>query len=106
MPRAQTTRTLCETEKGFQAAVIALAQRTGWLTYHTWRSIHSPAGFPDLVLCRPPRLIFAELKSATGKVTASQQQWLAVLGQVAGEVEAYLWRPADFDEIVTLLQRR
>ena len=106
MATPQRSTTLRETEKGFQAAVIELAQRSGWLTYHTWRSIHSPAGFPDLVLCRPPRLIFAELKNATGKITVNQEQWLTILGLLGEEVEVYLWRSADFDDIVTLLQRR
>jgi hypothetical protein len=61
-------------------------------------SIHSPAGFPDLVLCRPPRLVVAELKTATGKATLAQQEWLAALGACTG-VEAALWRPADWSLI-------
>lgn len=73
--------------------------------YHTWRSFHSPAGFPDCVMVRiepGPRLIFAELKSEKGKVTPEQEQWLEAL-QFIG-VEAYLWRPADFDDIVEIMR--
>ena len=100
-----------ETEKGFQAAILELAQRCGWLSYFTWRSIHSPAGFPDLVLCRPPRghqpgrLVFAEVKIAQKQPTPAQQDWLEALSMSVPGVECYLWRPTDWDGIVTLLRR-
>lgn len=86
---------LAQSERDFRQQVVQLAQLRGWLVYWTWTSIHSPAGFPDLVLCRPPRLIVAELKTATGKVTLAQQEWLAALGACTG-VEVALWRPADW----------
>jgi len=89
------------TEKQFQGQVQQLAQLCGWLCYHTWGSIHSPAGFPDLVLVRGSRLVFAELKAARGKLTAAQQQWLDALRQTAAEV--YVWRPDDWDSIVACL---
>lgn len=91
------------TEKEFQAQVIDLATTLGWTTYHPWLSIRSPRGWPDLAMCRPPRLVLAELKSERGKVTPAQAGWLDLLGQCPG-VEVHLWRPADFDEIVTLLR--
>ena len=60
------------TEREFQRAVVELARLMGWRVHHTrpaltrageWRTpIQGDAGFPDLVLCRPPRLILAELK--------------------------------------------
>jgi hypothetical protein len=92
---------LKQSERDFRQQVVQLAQLRGWLVYWTWTSIHSPAGFPDLVLCRPAqdgrpgRIVFAELKTATGKVTLAQQEWLAALGACTG-VEAALWRPADW----------
>ena len=55
------------TEKELDAAVGKLCRLYGWRRYHTYRSKHSPAGFPDEVLLRPPRLVFAELKSEKGK---------------------------------------
>ena len=73
----------------------------GWTYYHTWRSDHSTAGFPDYVLLRPPRVIFAELKREKGKATAAQQRWLD--GLLECGQEAYLWRPSDSEEILRTL---
>ena len=47
-------------------------------------------------MVRDKRLIFAELKSAKGKVTPEQEQWLKSLSGVPG-VEVYTLRPEDFD---------
>jgi hypothetical protein len=60
------------------------------------------AGWPDLVLVRPPRLIFAELKSESGQVRANQTEWLDVL-RLLPAAETYLWRPSDWDELVEVL---
>ena len=90
------------TEKELDAAIRHIAGLCGWLRYHTYRSIRSPAGFPDLVLVRPPRVIFAELKSETGTATTAQDEWLDTLRQCPG-VETYLWRPSDLDDIATIL---
>lgn len=95
---------VCITEKQFQQQVLQLAKLCGFRVYHTWLSIRSTAGFPDLVLCRDGRLIFAELKSDRGTPTAAQQEWLAALRKVKG-VEVYLWRPADWEQIERVLQR-
>ena len=51
------------TEKQFESQVKDLAKMFGWLYYHTWRSFHSPAGFPDCVMVRGNRTSFAELKT-------------------------------------------
>ena len=99
----QTSDTIAITEKQFEAQVKHLAKLFGWLYYHTWRSFHSPAGFPDCVMVRPPRVIFAELKTEKGQVSPHQQEWLDLLGQCPG-VEVYLWRPSDFKEIVECLR--
>lgn len=92
-------------EEQFLQAVRELAELHGWLCYHTWNSIHSPAGFPDLVLVRPPRIIFAELKVQNRKPTPAQQEWLHQLGNCP-QVEVYLWTPADWDTITEVLQKR
>jgi hypothetical protein len=52
------------TERELAGAVRDLAKLFGWLRYHTWTSVHSPAGFPDEILLRGSRLVVAELKSA------------------------------------------
>ncbi|WP_051914610.1 VRR-NUC domain-containing protein [Thermorudis peleae] len=76
----------------------------GWQVYHTWISVRSPAGFPDLVLAKPGRpLILTELKTERGKLSPAQEAWLAVLQQVPGII-VRVWRPSDWDEIVAALQ--
>lgn len=96
-----------ETEAGLQEAVIALAKLRGWRVAHFrpartekgWRTpVEGDAGFPDLVLVRGGRLIFAELKSQRGKVTLDQHEWLDELGSVEG-IEARVWRPQDWPPI-------
>ncbi len=87
-------------EKEFQAAVLVKAKRNGWLVYHTHDSRKSEAGFPDLVLVRGS-VIFAELKSETGKPTAGQLKWIDAL-HIAG-AEVCCWRPSDWKEIVERL---
>lgn len=100
------------TEKQFEQQVHDLANLYGWLYYHTWRSIHSPAGFPDCVMARNSRIVFAELKGERGKVSLAQQGWLDALNNCNkmklrfGDVpalEVYLWRPSDIDEIAGIL---
>ncbi len=98
------------TEKQFEHQVKGLAKLFQWKYYHTWRSIHSPAGFPDCVLVRPPRLIFAELKSMKGVVSPEQQVWITILSECRFSevnpigIEVYLWRPADFEKIADILK--
>jgi hypothetical protein len=84
---------LLMTEAAFLQAVRDLAKTLGWQGYHTYRSDRSEPGFPDLVLMRPPLLLFRELKTDTGRLTAPQRRWieeLAACGQDVG-----VWRPAD-----------
>ncbi len=93
-------------EKDFQAQILDLARLAGWKAYHTSDSRRSAKGFPDLCLVRPPVVLFAELKSATGRVSPEQVTWLEAL-KACESVEARLWRPSDFEEIErTLCQRR
>jgi hypothetical protein len=91
------------TEKQFQAQVLDLARLLGWRVYHPWLSVRSAAGFPDLVLCRPPRLILAELKTARGRLSPAQEEWLAALRACPG-VEVHVWRPMDWDAIIRVLE--
>jgi hypothetical protein len=101
-------------ERDFQQAVIDLARFMGWRVFHArpaltrrgrWLTpIQGDAGFPDLVLCRPPRLILAELKRVGGKISPKQQEWLDALHACAG-VECYLWTPSDWEAIINTLRR-
>ena len=90
-------------EKQFLQMVKDLAHTLGWRVYHTFDSRRSDAGFPDLVLCKPPRIIFAELKSEKGKATGPQNRWLSELA-LCFNVEVYLWFPSDWDALVKILQ--
>jgi hypothetical protein len=91
------------TEKEFQAAVMRLAKRHNWLAWHCVIARKSEAGFPDLVLVRGGRVIFAELKTDSGQLDAPQETWREALAAVGGNVSYYLWRPADWSSIETVL---
>ena len=82
------------TEKQLQAAVVKLAKLRLWMVYHTYDSRRSEPGFPDLVLVRNGRLVFVELKAASGRVTPAQRCWLDALKRAHREV--YIWRPRDW----------
>lgn len=97
------------TEAELLAFVRDAAAWGGWMVYHTHRSDRSEAGFPDIVAVHRTlrRLVFAELKTAKGKVTVAQDLWLEVLGAVTDRYswgrkvpEVYLWRPCDAREIL------
>jgi len=92
------------TEADLREQVRDLCNLFGWKMYFSWTSIHSPRGFPDLVLAHPSKkhVIFTELKSEKGKVTEEQQEWLDILRQCGQEV--YVWRPGDFEQIVEILR--
>lgn len=90
------------TEAELQRGVIELARVLGWrvahfrpaLTEHGYRTAvqGDGRGFPDLVLVKPPRLMFVELKADRGSFGPDQAAWLGELELTAAEV--YVWRPA------------
>lgn len=91
-------------ERDLLAEVRSLAEGMGWLVYHSWSSIHSPAGLPDLLMVKGHRLIAAELKAEKGKVTEAQEQWLQALARVQS-VEAMVIRPgSDYSELIEVLR--
>ena len=91
------------TETEFRRQVLDLARLLGYLCYFTWTSVNSPPGFPDLVMIRAGRVIFAELKSQKGKLSPRQEEWIGGLADAGAEV--YVWRPADFETIKEILER-
>lgn len=92
------------TEKQLQRAVMDVARITAWMAYHTQDSRRSEPGFPDCIFVRGGRMVIAELKTETGKVTKAQTAWLDAMRQVPG-VEVYIWRPSDWDTIMRVLRR-
>lgn len=91
-----------QTEKQFQRQVVELAKLLGWRFYHTLRSEGSPPGWPDLVLIRRPRVIFAELKSERNALTSPQRACLEELRACGQEV--FVWRPSDWEQITEVLR--
>lgn len=103
------------TERDLQARVMDLARMYGWRVahFHDSRRQVKPgvfvgdrdaAGFPDLVLVRPPELLVVELKRETGKVTDEQNAWLGDLA--ACGVEVLLVRPSLERQLIVRLSRR
>lgn len=90
------------TERAFQERVVSLARSLGWLVYHSYDSRRSQPGFPDLVLVRADRLIFAELKQCKGQLTQAQEEWLLALAVTRAEI--HLWRPRHWDVIIEVLK--
>lgn len=82
--------------------VEQLAEYCGWWVWHDNDSRRNRAGWPDLVLLKPGRLIFAELKTDTGKLSAEQRRILSML-KMSGQ-EVYIWRPTDFETIRGILK--
>jgi hypothetical protein len=83
------------TEKMLHEAIVALATLLGWSHFHAYEMRRSDAGWPDLVLVRGGRLLAWELKSATGKLSPAQEEWLGILGGVPC-VETAVIRPDDW----------
>ena len=90
-------------EKGLMHQVKDAAALFRWNRYHTFRSQWSPAGFPDEVLVRGNRIIFAELKTNKTQLRPEQRQWMWDLAKT-GLVEVYLWRPSSLDRIIEVLR--
>lgn len=74
------------TERQFQSQILELAGVLGWRVYFTWKSLHSPAGFPDLLLLRGSRQVIAELKVAKREPTDDQRAWLDAFRAAGAEV--------------------
>ena len=91
-------------EKDFEKQIRQLAKMFGWSYYHPFLSKWSERGYPDVTLCRPPRLIMAELKSDKGKLSPAQAQWLWMLRKVPG-IEVRIWRPRMLERIAEILRQ-
>lgn len=81
-------------EADLEQIVADLCRTLGVLRYHTHRSQHSPAGFPDDVIAGPGGTLFRELKREGKNPTPEQQKWLDVLHDNGHDVG--VWRPRDW----------
>ncbi len=95
-------------ETEFQSQVIDLAHIHGYRHMHVRRTIGrhrqwvtgtSTIGWPDLTLWAPlhHRIMFAELKTETGKLSADQELVLTEL--VSAGAHVHLWRPSQLQSI-------
>lgn len=115
---AQPTLLIEPTEREWTAQVMQLLHTSGWLAVHfrparrldgTWRTPlqGDGAGFVDIIAVRGDvstgRCLFIELKSDHGRLSPLQRRWFDALHSVQA-VEAYVWRPGDWDHIVEVLR--
>ena len=100
-------------EKILQDKVIHLAKMNGFMVQHSrpvkqadgrWlTAIQGDAGFPDLVLAHAQRgVLFIELKSDTGRLTAGQVAWQR---NINPHCEYWLVRDADLSMLARRLGR-
>ena len=91
-----------QSERSFQCQVIEAARGLGWKPYWSWSSLHSPKGWPDLVLIRRPRIVFLELKAQRTPVTPEQHETIEALR--ACGLTAMVARPSDWDDVMRILR--
>jgi len=99
-----------ELEKDFSRRVQELATLYGWRVYQVPDSRRaSMAGWPDLTMYRvsDQRMVLAELKREKGRLSPAQVVILDELKDLAPRLalEVHVWRPSDWDEIVSTLTR-
>lgn len=102
--RCRVTLPLADlTEREWQAQVVELARLLGWRRpMHIFDSRRSEPGWPDLALVRD-RLVLVELKREGGRTTPAQRSWIRAL--LAANVECYVVRPRDLDDLARVLTR-
>lgn len=91
-------------EYRLQEHVITAAKQLGFLAYHTWNSMRSEPGYPDLMLVKDGRCLAIELKRDGQEPTLAQRRWLDAFAEVPC-IETYVWHGADWESggIVTIL---
>ena len=90
-------------EKEMNAQFERECKRFDWLYYHTHISKHSTPGFHDYCATNGTHTLFAEFKTAKGKLTLFQYNWLVNL--LATGHRAYVVRPAYFGTLLEMLLR-
>ena len=89
-------------EAQFQATVTEAFGVSGWWVFHHPDSRRTTPGYPDLTLIHPDgRLVYAELKTATGKVRPEQRAVIDALRR--GGHQAFIWRPDDWPAVQAVI---
>jgi hypothetical protein len=95
-------------EKDLRQCVVDTAQLFKWLVYWTWRSDHSPAGFPDLVLVAPPprrTILYIELKrDDRARLRPDQQVWADRLLDAGQDWRRWSWTTWQSGEVERALR--
>ena len=101
------------TEQEMLNQLMAEAGKAGWYAYHTYDSRRSKAGFPDVVLMKPPRMILIELKGPRGHASSDQKMVMQLARECThihagfvwpaglSDLLAGLWKPDEFWPIKT-----
>ena len=89
-------------EQAYMSTIQQAAEIYGWYQYHTHDSRRSTPGFPDLVLIKPPKVIFLEVKREKARLSVAQADVLAMLWG-CNEVQAAVVRPSDWAQVVEWL---
>lgn len=97
------------TEADLQRTLIDAAKLHGWRVFHPLPGLSQAGrwstrgqghtGYPDLTLARDGVVLFAELKSERGRLTADQVAWRDAIG-----ARWACWRPADLDSALRALR--
>ena len=90
------------TETDLQTLIVDVAEQCGWLVFHDNDSRRNNAGFPDLVLVKPPRVVFMALKSDKGTLRPAQQVWMGHLLE-CDTIASAVVRPEHLDLVTNYL---
>lgn len=101
-------------EDKFLKQILEYAKIRGWRSAHfrpgmmangRWitAGLGQTKGFPDIILVRSDRLIFAEVKTDAGEMSDTQLDWMESLSQTR-LCECYLWTPSRWQRIQEILE--
>lgn len=103
--RSRSVRAATEgTEADFQRRITDYAQLRGWMFAHipdSRRAAAGTPGFPDLVLVREDVVLFVEVKTERGKLSAAQNAWQGALLDAGQPV--FVWYPSKWEMIQEVL---
>lgn len=85
--------------------VVRVAALYGWHGFHVRQSEGNVQGiqradaygWPDWVFVRG-EVLYRELKTEVGRLTAAQKLWIATLGEAGANVK--VWRPSMWQEVI------
>ncbi len=93
-------------ERAWMKTIIEAAEALGYMVFHDEDSRKNRRGFPDLILCKWPKLVCIEVKKEDekrSKVTLDQQLWVDSLDGCT-EVRAFVARPSDWERVQEILR--